>query len=352
MADLSPFEEDEPWRRAQIGLVVLTVVLVAGTVAYRMLGLTWVDALYQTLITITTVGYGEIPPESGLITPTYRAVTSLLLLGGVSIGLYTLGVFFESVLEGRIAAQFGRVRMKRELDELSNHIIVCGYGQVGQAIAAEILNQGSSLVVIDRSEDIHQRIDVPTVCGDATSDEILEAAGITRAGGLVTALDTDAANLFVTVSAHTMAPTIHIVARANEASSVNKLLAAGANRVVNPHEIGGIRMASFMLQPNVADFVGESMSDSRFEVRLEETPIASDSALDGLTLGDSFLAADCGVTILAIRHSDGSFAHMPEDDEILVAGDVLIALGTSEHHQALKVWMAAQSADGDADRSR
>ncbi len=339
----SYFEDDgEPWRRVRIGLAALVGVLVVGTIAYRLLGLVWLDAFYQTVITVTTVGYSEIPPESGEIGTVYRLVSSVLILGGVSVAIYTLGVFFEALIEGRLYTHFGSVRMKRELDKLSDHIIICGYGQVGEAITRAIRANGEPVVIIDERADLHYAVDLVTVRGDATEDETLHAAGIDRAKGLVTALDTDAGNVFVTISARTIKPSLYIVSRANEAATVKKLRAAGANRVVNPHEIGGARMASFMVQPNVADFVGESMSDARYEVRLNEAPVRRGGLQANRSLEESGVIQDCGVIILAIRRPDGSFQHQPPPDTVPSPGDVLITLGTPTQQEAFRTWMALQ----------
>lgn len=340
MAPLSyVMEESDPWRRVQQGLATLGVVLLAGTIAYRILGLTWLDAFYQVVITVTTVGYSEIPPPSGEITNTYRLVTSLLVLGGVAVGFYTLGVFFEALIEGRLTTHLGRMRMQRDIDQTSDHIIICGYGQVGQAIASSIQTHGEGVVIIDARPDIHEASELPTIRGDATDDDVLRAAGITRARGLVTALDTDAGNVFVTITARTIRPSLYIVSRANEASTVKKLEAAGADRVVNPHQIGGSRMASFVVQPNVADFVGESMSDDRYEVRLTETPVTRNSRLADKSIQESGVRDACGVIILAIRRPDGSFAHQPSASTVPQVGDVLITLGTPEQQQALRAWI-------------
>ncbi|MGB5760402.1 MAG: potassium channel protein [Acidimicrobiales bacterium] len=337
----SYFEDDgEPWRRARIGVAALVAVLVIGTIAYRVLGLAWLDAFYQTVITVTTVGYSEIPPESGEITATYRVVTSILVLGGVSVAIYTLGVFFEALIEGRLTTHFGSVRMKRELGNLSDHIIICGYGQVGEAITRSIRAHGDPVVIIDERADLHNAVDLLTVRGNATEDETLYAAGIDRAKGLVTALDTDAGNVFVTISARTIKPSLYIVSRATEGATVKKLLAAGADRVVNPHEIGGTRMASFMVQPNVADFLGESMSDARYEVRLSEARVTTGGLQAGRSIGASGIIEDCGVIVLAIRRPDGSFLHQPPTDTVPQVGDVLITLGTPTQQDALRAWMA------------
>ena len=338
------YEDDaEPWRQVRLGAAVLGAVLVGGTVAYRLLGLSWLNAFYQTIITVTTVGYSEIPPPSGDITGTYRLVTSVLVLGGVAVGIYTLGMFFEAMVEGRLSTHLGGLRMQREVDQLSDHIIICGYGQVGQAIAASIRHHGESVVIIDRRDDLHGAIDVPTVKGDATDDDTLLAAGIRRARGLVTALDTDADNLFITISARSLNPALYIVSRATESRNVDKLLAAGADRVVNPHEIGGVRMASFMVEPNVADFVGESMTDARFEVRLGETRVVADSPLADRTLAESGVRERCGVTILAIRRPDGSFIHQPAPDVAPRVGDVLISLGTAAQQATLRTWVGSSA---------
>ena len=291
------------------------------------------------VITVTTVGYGEVLPPSGEITGMYRLVTSIIVLGGVSVGVYTLGVFFEALIEGRLTTHMRRIRMQRIIDDMSDHIIICGFGQVGQAIAAFIQGHGDELVIIDQGEFIHEATDLPTVRGDASDDRTLEVAGIARARGLVTALDTDAGNLFVTISARTLRPTLYIVSRANETSAIKKLEAAGADRVVSPHQIGGTRMASFMVQPNVADFVGESMHDDRLEVRLSELTVQTGSRLADRSIEDSGVRAACGVIVLAIRRPDGSFVHQPSAQTVPEVGDVLITLGTSEQQDALQLWV-------------
>ncbi len=335
------FDEVDPWVRVKQGLAALGGVLVLGTIAYRLLGLNWLDAFYQVVITVTTVGYQEIAPPSGEITGVYRLVTSIVVLGGVAVGIYTLGVFFEALIEGRLTTHLGRLRMQREIDVMSDHIIICGYGQVGQAIAASIRIHGDQVVVIDSKEGIHRMCDLPPVRGDATDDEILQYAGISRARGLVTALDTDAGNLFVTISARTLRPSLYIVSRANEVSAVKKLQSAGADRVVNPHQIGGSRMASFMVQPNVADFVGESMSDDRLEVRLSEVEVIPGSRLADRSIEESGIRATCGVIVLAVRRPDGTFLHQPAAATVPRVGDVLITLGTEEQQQSLRQWVAS-----------
>jgi voltage-gated potassium channel len=263
----------------------------------------------------------------------------VLVLGGVSVGVYTFGVFFEALIEGRLTTHLERIRMQRHIDALNDHIIICGFGQVGQAIAESIRSHGPDVVVVDTRDDIHEHTELYTIRGDATDDEVLMAAGIERARGLVTALNTDADNLFVVITARQIKPSLHIVARANEGSSIKKLEAGGADRVVNPHRIGGARMASYMVQPNVADFVGESMTGADYEVRLAEVTVREGSGLDGATIGASGVRESCGITILAVRRDDGGFEHQPTGATVTDAGDVIIALGTPEQQQLFRSWL-------------
>ena len=332
---MRPVDEEDLWQRTRFGLIALGLLVAGGTFVYRLLGLGWIDAYYQTVITISTVGYSEIGDE---IDNTYRLVSSFIILFGVGITLYTIGVTFDGLMEGRLRQQLGRTRMQRELDLLSGHIVVCGWGQVGQAITDSITSHGETVVVVDRRTDLGDDVAGLLVTGEATDDEVLIRAGVQRARGLVVALDSDADNLWVTLSARSLKPDLFIVARSNGSGSGAKLLQAGADRVVNPHEIGGTRMASLMVQPNVADFVAESMTDRQFEIQLSECEVRASDLLLGSTLGRSGLTEATGVTVLAIRQADGSFLHHPAPDYELRPEDVLIALGTPEEHEALRHW--------------
>ena len=233
----------EPVERLVAGLVVLTAILVAGTGGYAVLGLDVLDALYQTVITVSTVGYGD--PED--IGGRYQLFTIALILLGTGTSLYTIGVVIEMLFEGRLDDHIRRRRMQRSIDSLSGHAVICGYGQVGQAIAAAMVDAGTEVVLIDSESEIDPG-DLHMLSGDATYDSTLQDAGVERASSLVVALDSDADNLYVALSARALCPELFIVARANSPEALPKLRQAGADRVINPHQIGGAHMAAAALR--------------------------------------------------------------------------------------------------------
>lgn len=233
--------------RLLAGLAVLTTILVAGTAGYVLLGLSLLDALYQAVITISTVGYGD--PEN--VGSRYQLFTIALILFGTGTSLYTIGVVIEMLFDGRLDDQRRRRRMQRSIDSLSGHAVICGYGQVGRAIAAAMTDAGTEVVVIDRDPSV-DRGDVRLVLGDATDDGTLQKAGAERASSLVLALDSDVDNLYVALSARALHPELFIVARANSGGALSKLQQAGADRVINPNLIGGAHMAAVALRPNAS----------------------------------------------------------------------------------------------------
>jgi voltage-gated potassium channel len=326
----------DPWRPVRIGFAALGGVLLAGTVAYSLLGLPPFDAFYQTLITVSTVGYSEVGESIGR---GYRIVSALLILVGVGVALYTVGAAFEAIVDGRLSEHMGRARMRHALDQLEDHIIVCGWGQVGQAISRALLAEGAKVAIIDRREDLHDLVEGPAVVGDATVDDVLLRAGIKRARGLVIALDSAADCMYVTLTGRSMNPDLFIVARANSAEATPKLRQAGADRVVSPHEIGGSRMAAFVMQPNVADFLGEAMHHEQLAIKLQEFEVGPESIVAGRSLRESGMSNATGVTVLAVRRADGTFSQRPNAETELNAGDVPIVIGTAEQLSALRAWM-------------
>ncbi len=322
----------DPWTRFRIGLLFLGLVLVIGSVGYTLLGLGWLDAIYQTVITVSTVGYREI----GDVDPRYEVFTIFLILFGTGTALYTLGVLLETLFEGQLDDQFRRQRMQHRIDRLEGHVIVCGYGQVGRAIVAEMHRSGRDVVVVDRTDlDLDDLPDgVYVVVGEATEDDVLSRAGLSRAQTLVVALDSDADNLFVALTARTENEGLFIVSRANSAHVVDKLERVGVDRVVNPHEIGGSRMAAMVLQPDVTDFLDVVMHDRALEVRMAEIEATARSAWVGRTARELLGPEHAGTTLVAVRRG-GDFLTNPSGELVIEVGDILIVLGTDEHLHAM-----------------
>lgn len=230
-------------RRIRSGLMALAVVLFIGTVGYIILGFTVLDALYQTVTTVTTVGFREVKPLSGA----GKGFTIGLILVGVGTALYTLTVLLETFVEGHFLEHMEGRRMERTIMRMSDHVIICGWGRVGRASAAHLAEAGQRVVVIDRDPERLEDVPYPYVLGDIGTDDVLIAAGIERARALVAALADDSANVYATLTARALRPDLVIIARARSEGSMPTLYRAGADEVVNPQLIGGRRMASFAL---------------------------------------------------------------------------------------------------------
>jgi voltage-gated potassium channel len=328
---VSPLTSD-PARRLRLGLAAIGAVMVAGVAGYLALGFGPLDAVYQTVTTLTTVGFREVEPLDRV----GKVFTIALILVGVGTTLYTFGVLIPTaVVDGELRELLGRRRMERNLIRMSNHVVVCGLGRVGRSIADSLAAQGREVVVIDRRPDRLADSPYLYVEGDATADDVLREAGIERAVVLVSALATDADNLFVTLSSRALRPDLFIVARAYVEESEAKLMQAGADRVVNPQSIGGKRMAAFVAQPHVAEFLDVVMHDGSLEFRLEEVEVAAGSPLADVSLRAAHIRDRTGALVLAMRESDGTFTTNPAPETILTVGQILIAIGTEEQLQAL-----------------
>ena len=311
-------------RRIRTGLLALLVIVVCGTAGFMGLGFSFVDALFQTVVTVTTVGFGEVH-KFGTAAELFSI---FLILAGVGTAAYTLGLLIDSFVEGHLSELVARRRMERRIENLSGHLILCGWGRVGRAIGRYVAGAEQDMVVVDVRPERLPAAPALGVRGDATDDAVLKDAGIERAAVLVTALNNDPDNLYVTLTARSLCPKLFIVARAYADSSVDKLLQAGANRVVNPSNIGGARMAAFALQPHVAEFVDVVMHDGSLEFRLEEVPVPQASPIDGQTLRETRIRDRTGALVLAIRNEAGEFTANPGPDVKVQAGQILIAIGT------------------------
>jgi voltage-gated potassium channel len=305
-------------------------LIVAGTLGY-----TWIegwpvfDALYMTVITLSTVGYAETHELS----VKGRAFTIVLILVGVFTLVYAATEFLRAMLSGELQAILGRQRMERSLAELKHHLIVCGFGRMGRLVCREFSGQRLPFVVIDREEGVLEDFGIShgiPLHGDATDDDVLRRAGVERARALVTVAASDADNLYITMSARLLNDRLFIVARAESELAGQKLTRAGANRVVSPYVIGGSRVAQAVLRPSVMDFIELATRTEHLDLQIEETRIAANSPLTGTTLRDSRLRQEQEIIIVAIKRASGEMVFNPPGDALMAAGDTLISLGSRE----------------------
>ncbi|MFW2381713.1 MAG: potassium channel family protein [Acidimicrobiales bacterium] len=323
----------DPWRRFQASTLLVLSIVIVGWIGYRLLGLPWFDALYQTIITITTVGFTEVDLELANQT-SYRLFTLFLVVVGVGAVLYTISVFVDTLIEGSLNDAFRRRRMTNAVAKMNGHTIICGWGQVGHAVADFCFRLGTDVVVIDRDpqEDYSE---LPLIVGDATNDQVLRAAGVERAHTMVLALDHDADNLFVCLSARAIRRDLFIVARTSDQKNETKFFQAGANRVINPHEIGGSRMAALALQPHVAEFLDEVLHDDQHDVSVQEFVVREHSSMAGHKLMD-LRDGDQRSLIIAIRKGNRDYHTNPSPHTVVMQGDVLIALGSNSELDSLR----------------
>lgn len=305
-------------------LALLLASLAGGTLAYAVLeGWSLLDALYMTVTTLTTVGFREVHPLS----TAGRIFTIILILFGVTMIFTSVGIISQAASSGELGEPLRRRRMQRRIDALRDHYIICAYGRVGRAAAVELRLQGESYVVIEQLESLRELLaedGAPYLIADPTAESVLADAGIDRAKGLVCAVDSDAINVYITLTARALNPKLAIVARASNPESVDQLQRAGADRVVSPYVLSGQRMASLALQPSVVEFF--DMVSVAPDLRLEEIVIRQGSPMDGTTVGKVGASHD-QVRILAVKKTGAGLVPSPEEDLDLGAGDLVVALG-------------------------
>lgn len=322
-------------------MLMVVGVVAFGTGGYVLLGLSVFDALYQTVITITTVGFEEV--GNGIdITTSYRAFTLILVVLGTGAVLYTLGLLVDTIIEGSLNDELRRRRMMRDIEKLEGHVIVAGWGRMGHAIAFFVGRSGRDIVVVDRepSDDLS---DHAVVIGEATDDHVLRQAGIEHADTLIAALSSDADNLFVTLSARSMRPDLFIVARTGDQKNEQKFYQAGADRVVNPHEIGGSRMAQLALQPHAAEFLDEVLHDDSHDVAVHEVRVGDRSPMIDRPLIDLVYESGQRPLVIAIRGNDGRYHTNPAPSTRLAGDEVIIALGSAEELRSLRAQLSGGS---------
>ena len=287
------------------------------------------DAFYMTLITITTVGYLELHPLSHV----GRVFNSFLILFGVTTMFISVGAMTQTIIEMQLQDRYGQGRKRRTIKRMTDHYIVCGFGRVGRSASHELQRSGVPFLVIDRSEQRVERAtqsQMTAVVADATSDDCLRDAGIMRARGFISALPTDAENVFVILSAKTLNPRLTIVTRAAEDGAEEKLRRAGADIVFSPYTIAGQRLAQSLVRPHVAQFLDFAAHGMGLDVSIEQFRISGASLFASKPLAD-VLARDLDVIVLAIRKADGEMVFHPTPDTPLTIGDSVIAMGKPPH---------------------
>ena len=320
---------------------MLLGVLAGGTVGYMLVeGWNVWDAFYMTVTTVATVGYGEIHPLS----PRGRMFTVALIFGGVGTALYTVTLLATMIVEGGLHQRLERRRAARMLEHITDHFIVCGYGRIGSIIATELHQQGVPLVVIEWDpERVRQAIDRGWLAleADASREEVLAKAGIHRARGLITAVGTDAENVFTVLTARVMRPDLFIIARVESDDAEHKLRRAGADRVISPYQIGATQIVQTALRPAVVDFFHLATSSDRLDLSMEQVHIKNDSPLANQTIVDAGIRQKFGVIVVGIKRAGGGMDFNPAPEAVMRPGDELVVLGRTESVRALEKGVVA-----------
>lgn len=331
---------EENYRRTRRHLtrggVALGLVMFSGVLWYRFMeGWSWLDATYMAVITLSTVGFGEINPLS----PRGRLFTIVLIMMGVGVIAYILNSLTDAIMQGYFQAGFRLIKRRRLMESLQAHYIICGFGRTGRQVAMEFSAENIPFIVVD-SEDgaiqLAQQQGYTTLQGDATQDQVLTQVGIERARCLVAALPSDAENLYIVLSAKTLSPEIRTIARASNEEAMLKLQRGGADVVVSPYITGGKRMAAAALRPQVVNFLDGILTGAERTVYVEEFLLLPESCpIVGKTLAEAELGRQSGALILAIRRDDGGLIFAPTADTRLYPGDMVITMGNADQLRLL-----------------
>ncbi len=322
-------------RRLTIVTLLGGGLLATGTIGYMLIeGWAWWPALYMTVITLSTVGFGEV----SALSRQGQAFTATLILLGVGALTYIFSTVANYIVAGELRGILRRRHMERQINNLSGHYIICGYGRVGQQVAEGLEEEHLDFVVIDNQPEVLAGLaerGINYIIADASNDDVLRQAGIERAAGLCTCLPDDATNVFVTLTSRQLNPGLMIISRGHVPSSANKLQIAGANHVINPYLIAGRRMAAQLRSPTVTEFLEVVMQRGKLELRIEEVVVGQGSRLADKSMAESHVRAETGVNILAVRQEGGRHEIDLGPEFVLCAGDALICLGTPEQLDAL-----------------
>ena len=326
------------------GAIILFLILAGGTIGYKIIeGWSFLDSLFMTVTTISTVGYSEVHPLS----TTGRIFSIFLILCGIGAVFYILTTLVQYIIEGEFGIRIGRQRMEAKIKRLSNHFIICGHGRVGEAIAHALEQQGAKFVVIDQNQESinkAQQSGYLTIMNDATRDESLRKARIDNARGLIVALGDDADNTYTTLAARQLNSTLPIIARANSEGAKRKLQLAGAYRVIAPEAIGGQRMAMLALRPAAVEFVETVLFGQEKQLLVEDIETGEDSPLVGSTIQD-IEDRFSGVKILAVKKANGTLVASPNPKMVIEGLSDLTAFGTAEQLQAVEGYCASNNVE-------
>ncbi len=303
------------------------LVFAMGTVGYMLIEKwTFMDAIYMTALTLGSVGYSEVHPLSF----NGRIFTTFLIISGVGLVMYLAGVVVQFVVEGEIRSILGRRKLDKNISKLKDHYVICGYGRIGRTLCHQISEESSDIIVLEKSEELIPVLEKDKtlyIHGDASRESILIKAGIHRAKALVTALATDMDNLFLVLTARQLNPDIYIMARAGSKNVKSKLLAAGANRVESPYDVGAVSMALKLLRPSVSSFLDIALSRKQKAIQIEEICISPKSSIINIMLKDSGIRQNYNLIIIAIKKKDGEMIFNPSFDMFLEEGDTVIVMG-------------------------
>jgi voltage-gated potassium channel len=322
-------------RRVLAAFVTVAGVFAAGTVGFHATSHeNWLDSFYRTVVTSSLTGM-DTPPHGRW----GRVLSIALILFGVAIFAYVAALVVETIAAGLIGGAWREKKRLKEIDALVNHTIICGYGRVGRRIAEELRDHGAPFLVLDKNPEVleHAREHgIPYVEGDGAEDEDLERAGLSRAGALVAASDSDATNLYITLSARSVRPDIFIVARASEEEAEKKLQRAGADRVVLPYAAAGRVMANLIIKPQVATFISTVTTAGGPDLRFEQLQVPHGWAASGSELHDLHVRSKTGATVIAVQKPEGEFITRPDGHTLIEAGDIVVGVGSAEELVALE----------------
>jgi voltage-gated potassium channel len=336
-------------KRLAVAAALLVSLVLVGSIGYYALGAgrwTFGDCLYMTVITLSTVGFGELSRMSEV--QGARALTIVLIVGGIGTLAYVQANVTALLVEGAIGQAYRRNRMRKKIEQLTQHVVVAGSGSTGKHVIEELIATKTPFVVIERNHEHIQRVsetmmngELLYVQGDATEDHALIEAGVERAAGVVAALTHDKDNLFVTLSARSLNATARIVAKVTEDESAPKMLKAGATSVVSPTQIGGRRMASELIRPEVTEFLDQMLHDKDKSLRLEEITIPKTSPYVGHALRDAPIRRETNLLVIAVRQPTREFVYNPDPDFVLAAGMTLVVMGAADGVKKLRALVSA-----------